>query len=340
MSSLQRQLGVVAVAAVVAGDMLGSGIFFTPGELAAVAQQSWQVYFFWALAGFITLCGAWTLAELSSLIPESGATFHIIRKGFGEFWAFLKSWVEMLISGPGSVAGVADAVGGFLSEFLDMRSTWASPLWGSLAIAFFTIINLFGVRWGGRTQIGLTAVKITALLALVFGSLWVTHPAQAAQIAATETDGGLVHLLRFVGLGVAVVLFTYDGWVDVTHAAGEVSNPKKNLPRGLIAGVTLIVLLYLFVNYAYLRAVPLERMRQEPTLVASNLAEAAFGERGSRLLKLLIMISIFGALGGLIMTLPRLFYGAAHRYQEHITAGNWPHHFFQGLSFVTKRTSV
>src|SRR5262245_35964120 len=94
---LQRKLAFGAVAAIVIGDMLGSGIFFTPGELATVTNRSWQVYFFWALAGVVTLCGALTLAELTSKIPESGSTYHIIRKAYGPFWGFLKIWTEMWV---------------------------------------------------------------------------------------------------------------------------------------------------------------------------------------------------------------------------------------------------
>jgi APA family basic amino acid/polyamine antiporter len=151
-ASLQRKLGLAAVAAIVAGDMLGSGIFFAPGELAVVARANWQIYFFWALAGVIVLCGALTLAELTVQLPKAGATFHIIHEGFGPFWAFLKIWVEMFISGPGSVAGGAILFGEFLTYFVPISPVVA----GTAGIIFFTIINLLGVQWGGRTQITIT----------------------------------------------------------------------------------------------------------------------------------------------------------------------------------------
>ncbi len=113
-SQLRRVLGFWTVAAVVVGDMLGSGVFFTPGELAAVANATWQVYLLWALAGGITLCGALTLAELASRLPRAGAPYHIIREGFGPFWAFVLIWVQIWVAGPGSIAGVAIVVGEFL----------------------------------------------------------------------------------------------------------------------------------------------------------------------------------------------------------------------------------
>ena len=113
---LKRQLGLAAVAAVVMGNMLGSGVFFTPGELAAVAQHPWQVHFIWALSGVITLCGALTLAELCSRFPQAGASYHIIREGFGPFWGFLLVWVELWVDDVELILSVQDNGSGFLEE--------------------------------------------------------------------------------------------------------------------------------------------------------------------------------------------------------------------------------
>lgn len=311
-SALQRRLGLAAVAAIVAGDMLGSGIFFAPGELAAVARANWQIYFFWALAGIITLCGALTLAELTVLLPKAGATFHIIREGFGPFWGFIKIWVEMFISGPGSVAGVAILFGEFLTYFIPI-----SPVViGASGIILFTLINLLGVRWGGRTQIAITLVKIGALLTLVFGSLLLAEPAKITTAATSESQTTLASLFLLIGSGVAAVLFTYDGWIDVTHVAGEVTQPEKNIPRSLFLGVGGIIVLYLLVNYAFLRVVPLQLMKESPNRVASILAVSTFGTKGADYLQAMITVSILGALGGLIMTQPRLFFAGAEQYRK------------------------
>src|SRR5262245_4199535 len=301
-SALKRQLGPLAVGALVAGAMLGTGVFFTPGELASVAQSPAQVYFFWALCGAITLCGALTLAELATLLPRAGATYHVIREGFGPFWAFVKIWVELWVSGPGSVAGVAVVFGEFSVRFLGGRAPFSAAGFGAAAILFFTLVNLAGIRWGGRTQVVLTAIKIAGLLALVLGGLLLAAPADSpAGGPVAAGDATLAGLIRLVGLGVAAVLFTYDGWVDVTHVAGEVENPRRDLPAGLGLGVLGITVLYLVVNYAFLRVVPLEAMREAPTTVASTVADAAFGPAGARLANALVIFSILGALGGLVM---------------------------------------
>ena len=336
---MRRQLGLAAVVALVVGDMLGTGVFFTPGEVASVAQSPWQVYLLWGLCGAITLCGALTAAELTTLLPHAGASYHIIREGFGPFPAFLKIWIEMWISGPGSVAGVAIVLGEFATQLPIAPAGVSAAAWGGLAIAAFSVVNLCGVRWGGRTQIVLTIVKIVGLLALIVGSLTLAAPDIPAA-AATAHETSLLGLVAVVGLGVAAVLFTYDGWVDVTHVAGEVKEPARHLPLALGLGVGGLTLLYLVVNYAYLRVVPLEAMRVIPTAaVATTVAVAAFGPGGGQVLNVLIIVSILGALGGLILTLPRLYYAAAEQYRD-ATAPRRVSLFFRALAWVPARSAV
>jgi APA family basic amino acid/polyamine antiporter len=321
--------------------MLGTGIFFTPGELAAIAQSPGQVYFFWGLCGAITLCGALTLAELTTLLPRAGASYHAIREGFGPFPAFLKIWVEMWVSGPGSVAGVAIVFGEFAVRLPGAPAGMAATAWGAAAIAAFALVNLFGVQWGGRTQVALTAAKAAGLLTLVVGSLFLAAPAAPPSAVAAATAGGasLTGFVRLVGLGVAAVLFTYDGWVDVTHVAGEVKEPARHLPLALGLGVGGLTLLYLLVNFAYLRVVPLEAMRAAPASVPTTVARAAFGAVGGQALNVLVTASILGALGGVVMTLPRLYYAAAEQYRDQ-AAGGPLRRFFRALAWVPTRSAV
>jgi APA family basic amino acid/polyamine antiporter len=342
--ALKRQLGLAAVVALVAGNMLGSGVFFTPGELAAVARHPWQVHFIWALCGLITLCGALTLAELCRLLPHAGASYHILREGFGPLWGFLLVWMELWISGPGSVAGVAIVFGEFMHRALGTQAMLSPVWWGMLAIGFFAAINLAGVTWGGWVQVLVTTVKIAGLVALIGGAFLLAHGTEAvgysagSEPAPTAFLPGLLEFFRFAGLGVAAVLFTYDGWIDVSHVAGEVRRPERDLPVGLALGVTLLTLLYLVVNVAYLRVVPLAAMRESPTTIATTVATAAYGPVGGSLLNVLMLVSIFGALGGLVMTLPRLFYTLAAAHVDEATGPlRW---FFTRLGRVSPRTAT
>jgi APA family basic amino acid/polyamine antiporter len=328
------------VLAVVVGDMIGSGIFFTPGELAAVATAEWQVYFFWALCGLITLCGALTLAELSALIPKPGVSYHALTEAYGPFAGFMQAWMMVLVSGPGAIAGVAILFGELANRVFGTPSAGMQTAWAAMAIVFFALVNLRGAEWGGRTQVFLTSVKVVGLCALIVGGTFLASPAAAPADAATAPgEGGPGGLLRFIGLGVAIVLFTYDGWIDASNVAGEVKNPNRDFPIAMGFGVVLITVIYLLVNYAFLRVVPLDAMRENPALVAPIVAEAAFGETGGALLNVLMWISIFGALGGLIMTLPRLFYAAASEYADR-AAGTRLAPFFRALSQLSDARSV
>jgi basic amino acid/polyamine antiporter, APA family len=336
--ALHRQLGLAAVMAVVMGDILGSGIFFTPATLALVTDRPWQVFFIWSLCGLIVLCGALTLAELTSLRPRAGASYHIIGEAFGPFWGFVKAWMEAVVSAPGSVASIAIVFGEMLLRFMG-NDAWGTPrLFAVIAILVFAGINLLGVRWGGRTQVVLTTIKLVGLLVLVTGSYFFAERVAPAPRDASSI-GGLVDFLRFVGLGVAAVLFTYDGWTDVSHVAGEVREPGRTLPLGLGLGVLGITILYLVVNAAFLRVMPLDQMRLEGATVGTRLALASFGPVGGQMVSGLIMISIFGALGGLVMTSPRIVYAPAADYAE-ITRGRFGNGPFRVLAYVSPRTFV
>jgi APA family basic amino acid/polyamine antiporter len=243
--------------------------------------------------------------------------------------------MEIWVSAPGSVASIAIVFGEMFVRVLGRDALGSPPLWGIAAIATFAGINLMGVGWGGKTQVALTSIKIAGLLGLVGGSYFFAErvPAPPSEPVA------LVDFLRFIGLGVAAVLFTYDGWTDVSHVAGEVDEPKKNLPRGLGFGVLGITLLYLIVNDAFLRVMPLDRMREEGASVGTELALQTFGPVGGSLVGAFIMISIFGALGGLVMTAPRLVYAPSAEYDA-LTRGRTGNAFFRTLAYVSKKTAV
>lgn len=328
-----------AVLALVVGDMIGSGIFFTPGELASVASAEWQVYFFWGLCGLITLCGALTLAEISTMLPRAGVYYHSLTEAYGPFAGFLQGWVQLLVSGPGSIAGIAILFGELAVQILGNDTAAVRLGWGAAAIVFFATVNLLGTSWGGRTQVVLTGAKLAGLLALIVGGLYVAAPATTGSAGPVTPAGDLPGTIRFIGLGVAIVLFTYDGWIDASHVAGEVRDPKRNLPIALGGGVLLITVVYLLVNYAFLRVVPLEDMRADPTLVASTVAAAAFGERGAVFVQALMWLSIFGALGGLVMTLPRLVYATVTPYAQ-ASIGGPGGRLLRGIAFVSPATSV
>ena len=199
-NSLKRQLGLVAVLSIVMGDMMGSGIFYTPQELALVATQSWQVYFLWGLCGFIILCGALSVAEACTYYPESGSDYFIIKEGWGDGLGFLRVWTNMWVSGPGSIAAVAILFGEFFTEF----SSWSvEPVTiGIAVIIFFVGINLVGVSLSSWTQILLTTIKVSALLFIVVMSIFLVDATPLLDSTLNESQhigGGILQLFRLTG---------------------------------------------------------------------------------------------------------------------------------------------
>jgi APA family basic amino acid/polyamine antiporter len=236
------------------------------------------------------------------------------------------------------VASLAIALGAFLHQSGGAFALLSPVAWGSAAIVLYVLINLAGVAWGGRTQVLLTALKVAGVGALVVGGLFIAAPAGPAPEVAGTAPEGLPGFVRFTGLGIALVLFTYDGWIDASHVAGEVRDPARHFPRALGLGVAAVAVLYLLVNMAFLRVVPLAAMRESPTTVAATVATTAYGAGGGAFLNALMTVSFFGALGGLVMTLPRLFYTVA---AEHAGGGtDMPRRFFGALSRVSPRRGV
>ncbi len=338
--SLKRKLGFITIFSIVTGNIIGSGLFFTPGELAAVAEAEWQVYFFWTLCGFIVLCGALTFAELSILLPRPGVMYHSLNEAYGPFAGFFQGWVQILVSGPGSIAGAAIFFGELANQVLGIENNTLRLMWGALAILFFAVINLRGIEQGGKTQVVITAAKLTGILALIIGAIFFASPIEwSGEIRANNPDIDLWGMLQFIGLGVGIVLFTYDGWADASHLAGEVKNPKKNLPLGIGIGVLTVMGIYLLMNYAFLSVVPLEFMKENPTIVATTVAEAAFGGIGASVIQILIWISIFGAVGGLVMAIPRLYYATISDFKD-AASKTFMKPFFNALSTISPKTAV
>ena len=338
--SLKRKLGFASILAIVTGNIIGSGLFFTPGELAAVAEAEWQVYFFWSLCGFIVLCGALTFAELSILLPRPGVMYHSLNEAYGPFAGFFQGWIQTIITGPGSIAGSAIFFGERVNQVIGIENNLMRLMWGVLAILFFAFINLKGISESGKTQIIITTAKLTGIFALIIGAIFFASPIEwQATNEATQCDINLSSTLNFIGLGVGIVLFTYDGWADASHLAGEVKNPKKNLPLGIGIGALMVTLIYLLINYAFLSVLSLDFMRENPTIIATTIAEAAFGDIGVSIFQILIGISIFGALGGLVMTIPRLFYATMSDFNEDASK-TFMKPFFKALSTISPKTSV
>ncbi len=303
---LPRRLGLWSAIAVLVGSTIGSGIFRVPSTVAADVGAVGAMAIAWIVGAVVALFGALTLAELATLYPRSGGIYVFIREAFGPVPAFLFGWTELLVIRPSALGAIAMIFAAYLGEFIPLTDV-QTRLVAAAAIALLCAANIRSVRWGAAVENTTTAAKVIAL-----GGL-----AVLAFVLGRAGTGALAGPILFQpaswgGFGVALIaiLWAYDGWADLTFMAGEVRDPARNLPRALLGGVGIIVVLYLLVNAAYLYVLPVAAMKGS-ALVAADAATRVVGRAGASVVAALVMLSTFGALNGSTMTGPRILYAMA-----------------------------
>jgi APA family basic amino acid/polyamine antiporter len=332
-AGLVRALGAWDGALITIGAMLGSGIFLTTSDIARRLPHAGLILVLWLAGGALTLAGALAYAELGAMFPRAGGPYHYLKEAYGPFWAFLYGWTSFLIIMSGGLATIAVGFGEYLQAFVhlaDLRlGGWTvrgSQLAAALAIAFLTAVNYLGVRRGAWVQNVATGIKVLALVGLALVGLLVP-PVVAPEWFAPLPPGGLVAGL---GLGMVGVLWTYDGWYVMTFEAGEMRNPARDLPRGLVLGVAAVVALYVLINCVYLRALPLDTIGRTPR-IGEAAAGALLGPIGARLAAALILVATFGCLAANVLCCARIylpmaqdglfFHALAHIHPRYRTPG-------------------
>jgi len=312
-STLPRTLGIWSAAAIVIGITIGSGIFRSPAGIAARVPDPLVVLGLWAAGGMITVCGALSLAELAAAIPETGGFYAYLREGWGRPAGFLFGWSQLVLIRASALGGIAIAFGDYcLGTFgIDpVTHQMAARTLAAAALAFAAAVNIAGVNLGAAI-VGLsTAAKSCALAAIAISAFVLGGSHGASMANLTTAAAGSPITVGNLGLALVGVLWAYDGVGDLSFVAGEVKEPHRNLPLAIIAGTTAIVLIYLLVNVAYLYVLPIETVGRSP-LVAADVMAVLFGPRGAVLVSLCVMISTFGALNGIMLASPRVFFAMA-----------------------------
>lgn len=301
---LRRSLTQFDTTLLVIGGIIGTGVFFNTSNVAHHVHTPQLILGVWLLGGFIALIGALSYAELSAMMPEVGGEYAFLREGWGRLVAFLYGWTMILVICSGALAAVSMK---FAESLLAMVSLPIGPKMLALASLWIcAMVNYFGVKPGAIVQNVFTIGKLAALAALVILGLTSPHAAPAA--AATVTHDG--NLLVAIGAALAPVLFSYGGWQSSTYTAAEVQDPSRTLPRALIAGIIVVIVVYLSAAVVYLRVLPVEAIRNSGTL-ATDVARALIGERGAQFISLAVVISTFGFINMTILTAPRVFFAMA-----------------------------
>jgi APA family basic amino acid/polyamine antiporter len=312
---LPRRLGLWSAVAVAVGSTIGSGIFRTPAAIAARVEDVAAFFGLWVVGGIVALCGALTYAELAASFPRSGGIYVFIREGFGPLPAFLFGWAELLVIRPGAFGAISITASAYTLRLLGIDpaapvaglSLHAEQLLAAGYVAVVAAVNYRGIHRGALLQNVSTVFKVAALLALIVLGFLLGGAGPAASGAA---GGAAPVALSPVLLALVSILWAYDGWADLAFVGGEVRDPQRNLPRALLIGTAVVVVLYLGANLVYLHLIPIGRMK-DAELVAADSAQLLFGAAGVAAVSAAVAVSTFGTLNGSMMTSPRIFYALA-----------------------------
>lgn len=305
-ADLRRVIGFWGGTSLIVGITIGSGIFRTPPTVAALVPNPLVIMALWVAFGFISICGALAVAELSSMLPRPGGVYVFLREAYGDAVAFVFGWVYVLVTTPATVAALATVFGEFLLNLLGLPAhAMTIQAIAIAAILSLTFANVLGAQVGSSVAGVTTLVKVAALVAII-GGVFLLGQGSASHFTAHGTVQA-----AGVARAMAAVIFTYDGWVAVSMIAGEVIAPQFLMKRIIIAGTLTIVTLYLGANLAYLYMMPVEIMAQQKEAVARTVMTAIAGPVGGTLILLAIMTSVFGALNGNCLARPRVAFAMA-----------------------------
>jgi basic amino acid/polyamine antiporter, APA family len=351
-SGFIRGLGLADATAVVAGSMIGSGVFIVSADIARQVGSAGWLLVAWVAAGVLTVAAALSYGELAAMMPEAGGQYVFLREAYSPFWGFLYGWTLFLVIQTGTIAAVAVAFSRYLGVLapaisptawivkpINLSASYAvslstQQLVGILLLVALTVTNSRGLALGRLIQNVFTSVKVASLVALIvvgvvvganagaitanFSALWTPAGVNAITpdltlVPATAATAGLFGLM--VALCVAQVgsLFSADAWNNITFAAGEVRNPRRTVPLAMAAGTAVVVVLYLLVNLSYLLTLPLEAIKHAPDdRVATAALQTSFGGAGAVIMAIAIVVSTFGCSNGMILAGARVLWAMAH----------------------------
>ena len=304
--SLQRVLGVSFGVAVLIGNTILIGILRTPGDVAAQLPSTALFIGVWVIGGLYALLGAISLAEPGAMLARSGGQYVIVRRALGEYPAFVTGWSDWISTcGPVALGGMV---------FMEYLAPLIPGLAGrqveaGVALVFFFGLLLWrGIRIGDLSQQILSAAKALAFGTLIAVCLLIPVPETAAssEVAAGATASGLALFTAMV-LALQAVIYTYDGWTGPIYFGEETKNPGKGIPRSMVMGVLLVILIYVLVNVAFVRVLGMGRMAGDP-FVAASAGKALFGERGDLVIRLLVLVSILSGMNACALMASRVLH--------------------------------
>jgi APA family basic amino acid/polyamine antiporter len=341
-------MGLFSATAIVMGSMIGSGIFIVPAEMSRTLISPALLIGAWVVTAVMTLIGALSYGELAGMMPKAGGQYVYLREALGPLWGFLYGWTLFLVIQTGTIAAVGVAFGKFLGVFFPSVSQthwiWhvrsgnvglsTANLAAIVIIVFLTFTNTRGVKLGAAVQNVFTSAKVLALLGVIavglvarnaaaiaanFGAGWhqfwsgagwsTQHPVEIGSFLGMGGGTAVVGVLTVLAVVQVGSLFSADAWNNVTFTAGEIRNPRRNLPLSLAIGTGTVLLLYIACNFVYLSVLPMAGIATTPQdRVATAVMEHALGGVGAKLMAAAILVSTFGCVNGMLLAGSRVYY--------------------------------
>ncbi len=321
-SKLLTVFGLTFGLAVTVGEMIGAGILRTPGEIASRLPTFWPFLSVWIVGGLYALLGANALAELGTMFPRSGGQYVFVREALGDYAGFVVGWSDW-ISTCGAAAVVAIVVGEYAIVLApELRAVEVIAL---AAIGVFTLIQWLGVRLAGAAQNLTTVLKTLAFLFLIGACFAFGSRNPAAATIVPEREGSL--LLAFI-VALQAVIYTYDGWTSVLYFSEEVRQPGRNIPRSMFGGVLSVIVIYLLINIAFLRVVPIGSLAGQ-RMAAGVVAQHLFGSYGDPILRAIMVLALLSAVNSNLLMAPRVLFAMSRdrlfwRGAQEVNTGGTP----------------
>ena len=306
---LSRQLGLTTASALVVAEVIGVGIFLTTAGMVKSLGSPFWLLTVWLTTGVAAMGGAICFGALAARRPEAGGPYVYLKEAYGRRVAFLFGWLSMLVTDPGITAAVAVGLAHYVSYLVPLSA------WGFRAVAIGSIwllaaVNIRGVNLGSGVIRSLAGLKLGVLGFLVLWGLGLGHGNWSNFVPLVEQRPGSEPLVGALIGGMIAAFFSLAGWWDVSKLAGEVRDPRRNLPRALLLGVSLVTLVYILISMVFLYLVPPERIDSRETFAALA-GEALFGRAGGVVLSLIVIVTVLGSLAALLMAMPRVYFAMA-----------------------------
>jgi APA family basic amino acid/polyamine antiporter len=307
-TELPRTLDLLDATMINIGSMIGSGIFIVPAAIALHLDSTLLIVLVWLIGGVVSLFGALSMAELGALMPRAGGQFVYLCEAYGPLVGFLYGWTLFIVIQTAAIAAVAVGFARYLGFLLPLDAT-AIRVVAIASIVLLTAINCYGAKLGAVVQNIFTFLKVGALAAIVVASFTFSGGSSANFNSITPTLQNS-SLLNAFALALVGVLWSYDGWIEITYIAGEVKHPERNIPRSLLISTLVVMGFYIVVNLAFIYVLGVEKVAAS-SLVASDAATVIHGSIGAGIVAATVAVSMFGANNGFVFTGSRMYYAMA-----------------------------